>query len=251
MAYRSLDTEMWSDPKFTDDFTPEDKYFWLFLLTTRYGNVSGCFEITYKQIAREMGYSEDSVRNLVYRFSSLHKLITRDDETSEILIHNWYKYNWNKSPLFEKNLNKYVDKIKSKALKNKVLEMYNNFSNGYPIDTLSIPYRYPTDTVYDLDSIDLSLNTKTKDKRFVKPSVEEVKEYCKEKRNNIDGEAFWHFYESKGWKIGKEPMKSWKSAMVTWEKKRKETTPKNEAKQQLEELQEIVRQKSSKMFGGK
>jgi hypothetical protein len=38
---------------------------------------------------------------------------------------------------------------------------------------------------------------------------------------------------------------------VTWEKKRKETTPKNEAKQQLEELQEIVRQKSSKMFGGK
>ena len=35
---------MWNDSKFADDFTPEDKYFWLMLLTTRYGNLAGCFD---------------------------------------------------------------------------------------------------------------------------------------------------------------------------------------------------------------
>lgn len=61
-----------------------------------------------------------------------------------------------------------------------------------------------------------------KRKRFYPPSVEEVRAYCQERKNNIDPEAFVAFYESKGWKVGSQPMKSWKAAMVTWEKRRKE-----------------------------
>ena len=56
--------------------------------------------------------------------------------------------------------------------------------------------------------------------RFSPPSVEEVKAYCEERKNGIDAEAFVAFYESKGWKVGNTPMKSWKSAIITWEKKR-------------------------------
>ena len=66
---------------------------------------------------------------------------------------------------------------------------------------------------------------KTKNKRFIPPSVEEVAAYCRERRNNVDAEAFVAFYESKGWKVGNAPMKNWKSAIVTWEKSRSRDAP--------------------------
>lgn len=58
--------------------------------------------------------------------------------------------------------------------------------------------------------------------RFVKPTIEEVAAYCASRNNGIDPEAFVAFYESKGWKIGSSPMKSWKAAMTTWEKRRRD-----------------------------
>lgn len=76
------------------------------------------------------------------------------------------------------------------------------------------------------DSIDKNNNIMCEQvarKKFQKPTFEEVDAYCKERNNGIDAEAFIAFYESKGWLIGKVPMKSWKSAIITWEKSRKQT----------------------------
>ena len=56
---------------------------------------------------------------------------------------------------------------------------------------------------------------------FVPPTVEEVRTYCEERGNFIDPEAFVAFYDSKGWKVGNSPMKNWKSAVITWEKRNK------------------------------
>ena len=56
-------------------------------------------------------------------------------------------------------------------------------------------------------------------KRFVPPTVEEIEAYIKEKGYHFDAEAFWAFYDSNGWMVGKNKMKNWKSACVTWEKK--------------------------------
>ena len=52
-------------------------------------------------------------------------------------------------------------------------------------------------------------------------SIEEVKEYCKERNNGINAETFIDFYESKGWKVGKTPMKDWKAAVRNWERNRR------------------------------
>lgn len=57
-------------------------------------------------------------------------------------------------------------------------------------------------------------------KRFVPPTIDEVREENERKGYHVDAESFVAFYESKGWLVGKTPMKSWKSAMVTWEKRR-------------------------------
>lgn len=56
--------------------------------------------------------------------------------------------------------------------------------------------------------------------RFVPPTVDDVRAYCAERQNGIDAEAFVAYYESKGWRIGSAPMKSWKAAVVTWERRR-------------------------------
>ena len=64
-----------------------------------------------------------------------------------------------------------------------------------------------------------SAATKTKRTRFIQPSVEEVRAYCKERGNNINAETFVDFYQSKGWKVGNNPMKDWKACVRTWEKK--------------------------------
>lgn len=55
---------------------------------------------------------------------------------------------------------------------------------------------------------------------FVEPTVDEVRAYCHERKNAVDPEAFVAFYGSKGWMIGKNRMKDWRKAVLTWERNR-------------------------------
>lgn len=88
---------------------------------------------------------------------------------------------------------------------------------------------YDTDTVTDTDtdtdtvtdkSIYVSADASTKPKRatFKKPTVDEVRAYCQERQNNVDPERFVDYYESNGWKVGRNAMKSWQAAVRTWER---------------------------------
>lgn len=54
---------------------------------------------------------------------------------------------------------------------------------------------------------------------FVPPTIEEVRAYCLENGYDVDPEQFVDFYQSKGWKIGKSPMKDWEAAIRTWVKR--------------------------------
>ena len=55
-------------------------------------------------------------------------------------------------------------------------------------------------------------------KRFKKPDINEIFNYCNERCNNVDAQKFYDFYESNGWKVGKNKMKCWKASIRTWEK---------------------------------
>ena len=63
---------------------------------------------------------------------------------------------------------------------------------------------------------------KVQSSNFTPPSVQSVQEYCNERQNGISGYSFVNFYQSKGWMVGKNKMKDWKSAVRTWEEKNKE-----------------------------
>ena len=61
-------------------------------------------------------------------------------------------------------------------------------------------------------------STTTKRKRFEKPSISDIKQYCMERNNNVNAEQFYDYYESNGWKVGKNAMKDWKACVRTWER---------------------------------
>lgn len=61
------------------------------------------------------------------------------------------------------------------------------------------------------------VNTETARAIFLPPTISEVKEYCEKRKNGISPEQFVNFYKSKGWMIGKNKMKDWKAAVITWE----------------------------------
>lgn len=58
----------------------------------------------------------------------------------------------------------------------------------------------------------------------VKPSLDEIRAYCAERGNSVDPEQFYNFYESNGWKVGKNAMKDWRAAIRTWEKRESSST---------------------------
>lgn len=69
---------------------------------------------------------------------------------------------------------------------------------------------------------DIDIKENNKRKKFIKPTIEEVKQYCLERKNNIDPEYFIDHYNANGWKVGKNSMKDWKAAIRTWERRNKE-----------------------------
>lgn len=91
--------------------------------------------------------------------------------------------------------------------------------NGEPIPDIN------TDINTDINSNDTKIDRVSSSyKRFIKPTIEEIAEYCKSRNNDIDAESFYNFYQSKGWKVGNTPMKDWKACVITWEKRnRKES----------------------------
>lgn len=108
------------------------------------------------------------------------------------------------------------------------LRASRNEQNGNNVTTMLPESGNETEKNVTVD-IDIDIRDKDKEKdkekeirkpqkRFTAPTLEEVKAYCVERGNNVDAERFVDYYASKGWLVGKTPMKDWKAAVRTWEK---------------------------------
>lgn len=86
-----------------------------------------------------------------------------------------------------------------------------------------------------------------KRKRFVKPTLSEIEQYCIERNNNVNAEQFFDYYESNGWKVGKNSMKDWKAAVRTWE--RSEYRKPNSKKNSKEDAINVVNNLMNKLGG--
>ena len=124
-------------------------------------------------------------------------------EVSRVSIQKWLKN------LEDNNYIKRVNIYKqgSKEILSRVITLVNTPCKEKFIDNNNI------------NITNTNLTDSNKKALFKKPSLDEVKNYCILRKNNVDAEAFIAFYESKGWMIGKNKMKDWKQAIITWEKR--------------------------------
>jgi hypothetical protein len=101
----------------------------------------------------------------------------------------------------EANVNVNVNVNHNEECKSELInDNLNNNSKGVEIDTVKL---------MEIDKI--------KNKRFIKPTIQEIKDYCFERKNNVDVNKFFNYYEANGWKVGKNAMKDWKACVRTWE----------------------------------
>ena len=167
-----------------------------------------------KSIMRQCGASQDDMLAL------LQKRFILSFDSGVIVIKHWRMNNYlqsdrHKSTTYLEELST-LDIDKRGAYTEKERPMYtdciqNVYTDKYSIDKNSI----------DKVSIDNNI-VPPKSTRFIKPSYEEVADYCCLRNNNIEPQAFIDYYDSVGWKVGNKPMKDWKACVRTWERKEKD-----------------------------
>ena len=77
---------------------------------------------------------------------------------------------------------------------------------------------------------------------FKKPTIDEVRAYCRERMNMVDADKWYDYYTSNGWKVGKNPMKNWKAAVRTWEKSGYNNAKPQMPRMSLKEMQELQKE---------
>lgn len=173
--YRNVQMSFWTDSKIADDFTPEDKYFYLYLLTNPHTSICGCYELSMKQMSIETGYSKETVEKLIDRMEKIHNVIRYSRQNKEVLLLNWCKYNWTSSPKVRKSIVDSLVHLKTRPFIEFIGKCYDN------IDTVTIGYQYPMDTSFSLvsDSLvsdSLSFNSEKEEKK--KPEKHKYGEYA-------------------------------------------------------------------------
>ena len=126
--YRNISMAFWTDTKVVDDFTPEDRYVYLYCMTNPHTNLCGCYEVSIKQIARETGYNEESVERLLKRLDAIHNVLRYNAATKELLILNWCRYNWSDSDKLNKPLLAEIRKVKCDRFRKFLADRYNERS---------------------------------------------------------------------------------------------------------------------------
>ena len=163
-----------------------------------------------KKIARMIGADDDSIKLLIV------KKFILPFESGVVVIKHWRIHNYIQK-----------DRFKETVYSEERAQLTVKENGAYTLDTGCIQNVYSLDTQVSIgkdsigkDSENTAADKPQKQKRysFVRPTVEEVAAYCAERNNGIDAQAFIDFYESKGWMIGKNPMKDWKAAVRTWER---------------------------------
>lgn len=114
-------------------------------------------------------------------------------------------------------------------------------TNTLPEDSRSTPVVLPFETKTETETeTETETYTRARKPRNTLPTLEDVKTYCRERKNLIDPEKWFDHYTSNGWKVGKNPMKDWKAAVRTWEKSNGNATGPPSAPRTKEKWEQIL-----------
>ena len=164
-----------------------------------------------KRIQRMIGSSEDDLKLLIV------KNFIIPFESGIVVIKHWKIHNYIRN-----------DRYKPTVYQEELAILNEKDNKAYTLGIPTVDQMETQDSIgknrIDKDSIgkDRLIEPETTTKKFKKPTIEEIESYCRERNNNIDANAFYDYYESKGWMVGKNKMKDWKASVRTWERRRQE-----------------------------
>ena len=144
--------------------------------------------------------------------STIKRAIKNLIDSGIVITHNFNKNTFDKTLWYSIDYEKINENVRTiDSVKMTLRECQNDITN--------------TNNNYNIKENN-NINIIIKEKKFKKPTLEEIQQYCEERNNNINPELFMDFYEANGWVQGKnKPIRDWKAAIRTWERKsdKKET----------------------------
>ena len=190
---------------------------------------SGIYQISIKQMSFFTDVQKESINDFINEFINEGK-IKYDFVNNIIFIKNIFKFQKgmikNKKVIFATMLRNYqIIKTdfwqdffeiykEDETIKEFIVTALNKEIKDFLINKTKKKPKTPKDPDNNDDN----------DNKFIRPTLQEVKDYCQERANNVDPEQFIDYYQANGWKVGKNPMKDWKASVRTWERKNKDTT---------------------------
>ena len=208
MAKRFTDTEKWKKG-FVRSLPPAYKLLWLYMLDDC--DNAGVWQVEVEVASIRLGVKVNENEALKLFGNNVISF----DEGTKWFIKEFVKFQQGVNHISELNDNSNQHKSILR-----IVEQYNLLSlEDNPIVEVEV------------------LKTKKITKRFKKPTIEEVLGYCIERSNSVEGNKFYNFYESNGWKVGKNPMKDWKACVRTWESNSFEVKAKTKTENQLNSWQ--------------
>ena len=214
MSYRMTNTEKWKDLWFSN-LSPHAKL--LFFYFVENCDNAGFFEVNKKFMLFYTGLDE---KQLMDAGTELKKSYIKSADGTKLWFKNFLKYQ-KKLPLsLSNNMHKQIILLIQENLSDDTKFKGNNVLNSLlPTDLQSIkPTRKKREAVEQVEGEPAEI---IKTRRFIKPTSQEVFDYMVENEfefAKIESDKFVNFYDSKGWKVGKNPMVSWKSAVANWMK---------------------------------
>lgn len=167
--FRKVEVKFWSD-SFVESLTPEQKYFYLYLMTNEKTTQCGIYEISIRKMSIDTGYNQETIQKLIEFFSEKKK-IRYSNATNEICLRNWLKYNDSSSNTVQKCINNELDKVKDRVL---------------------IQY------IYSMDTHSQEEEEKEKEKKEEKEKVKEKEQFFKSEFFLSTFEKLWISYGRKG-----------------------------------------------------
>lgn len=168
-----------------------------------------------KKIQRMIGASDDDMKVLIMK-----RFILVFD-SGIVVIKHWKIHNYIQNDRFKGTT--YIEE-KNKLMLDEKKAYTERIQSGYNLDT-QINIGKDSLVKESIDKKEGEQVATSSAKRFVKPTLEDIKQYCSERANGINPQQFFDFYESKGWKVGNQPMKDWKACVRTWEQRHKTDKP--------------------------
>ena len=245
--YRTLYTKFWEDDKVLDEMSMEEKLLYIYLLTNPRVKQCGCYAISFHQIFLQTNISKENAKKIIERFEKELNLVKYSKNTKEILLLNFYKYNWTPSHLIKACIEKELNEVKEPVFIEYIKKM---IEYKYPIDRVSIPLgekekekekekenKNKKENINNINNSEReNINTPT-----ASPTLDDIFSYSVSKGFDDKKycEKFYNHYESIGWVNGTgREIKNWKLVFNNWLEKDKKNMK-----------EETINDRASRIFG--